>query len=248
MPHLVSKHAYHYGIRDWPGFVAGLETLAQAVPLNDYCWCADNLITYGRAIGFLADPLFANAVNATNPSTKERTIMWRTHVVTWAARQCLSLPGDFVEAGVYKGHTARVVCNYLDFGHQDRTYWLYDLFAENPDQQRQLPGMGDELHREVVARFADLANVKIVRGALPASFADGMPEQVAFLHLDMNSADAEIGALDALWDRMPAGAIIILDDFGWEVYAAQRRRETEWFGARGKAVLELPTGQGMVIR
>ena len=84
--------------------------------------------------------------------------------------------------------------------------------------------------------------------ALPESFAGGIPENVAFVHIDMNSVSGEIGALEGLFDRMSPGGIIILDDYGWHGYRAQQQAEQSWFAARGKRVLELPTGQGMVIR
>ena len=63
------------------------------------------------------------------------------------------------------------------------------------------------------------------------------------------SADAELAALDVLWDRMVPGAILILDDYGWSgYYAEQKFREDVFFEERGYRVVELPTGQGMVIK
>jgi hypothetical protein len=41
--------------------------------------------------------------------------------------------------------------------------------------------------------------------------------------------------------------MIVLDDFGAIPYRRQHVAETEWFGARGRFVLELPTSQGLVI-
>ncbi|WYX15476.1 hypothetical protein WJ974_02785 [Achromobacter xylosoxidans] len=68
------------------------------------------------------------------------------------------------------------------------------------------------------------------------------------MHLDLNNAEAEIGALDMLFDRMVPGAVLILDDYGWLYYRAQKDAEDPWFARRGYRVLELPTGQGMVIK
>ena len=41
---------------------------------------------------------------------------------------------------------------------------------------------------------------------------------------------------------------MILDDYGWQPYMQQRLQEEPWLQARGHYVLELPTGQGMVIK
>ena len=37
---------------------------------------------------------------------------------------------------------------------------------------------------------------------------DNAPSRIAFLHIDMNNVKAEIGALDALFDRVEPGAPI----------------------------------------
>ena len=68
------------------------------------------------------------------------------------------------------------------------------------------------------------------------------------MHIDMNNAAAEIGALDFLWDRMVPGAMLVFDDYGWEAYRTQKLAEDAWLGARGFQVIELPTGQGIVIK
>ncbi|WYX25005.1 hypothetical protein WJ969_03245 [Achromobacter xylosoxidans] len=53
------------------------------------------------------------------------------------------------------------------------------------------------------------------------------------MHLDLNNAEAEIGALDMLFDRMVPGAVLILDDYGWLYYRAQKDAEDP--GLRGAA-------------
>jgi hypothetical protein len=42
--------------------------------------------------------------------------------------------------------------------------------------------------------------------------------------------------------------VIVLDDYGYYGYVAQRDAERAWFGARGYDVVELPTSQGLVIK
>ena len=37
---------------------------------------------------------------------------------------------------------------------------------------------------------------QVVRGIVPDSFAQAVPEKIAFLHIDMNSSKAEIAALE----------------------------------------------------
>jgi predicted O-methyltransferase YrrM len=100
----------------------------------------------------------------------------------------------------------------------------------------------------VRARFKGLDNVRIVQGEVPKSLAGTAPETIAFLHIDMNNAAAEVGALDALWDRVVPGGAVVFDDYGWNGYTPQKEAEDAFLAARGYSVLELPTGQGLVIK
>ena len=44
------------------------------------------------------------------------------------------------------------------------------------------------------------------------------------------------------------GGIIILDDYGWINYRSQLAAEKEFLEKKGQKILELPTGQGLIIK
>lgn len=215
---------------------------------------ADQLITVERCMGFLEDKKFMSVMQSVATSPQERSLMWRLHTQVWAARECLSLPGDFVECGVYKGFCSEFLIQYLDFAKATKTFFLYDTFEGIPQEHRSgspvRPGGYAEagLHERAVSRFAPYPNVRVVKGVVPDVLAQVCPERIAYLHLDMNSASAEIGALEAMFARVTAGGMIVLDDYGWEWYRAQKTAEDAFFAARGHHVLELPTGQGLVVK
>lgn len=240
-----------FGIRDQAAFGTGLRGIMDSLfpAWRRGVFMGDNLITFGKNLSFLSDEAFMAAVGRHAGTGIERSILWRTAVLAWAARNGLRRPGDFVECGCYRGTSARIVADTVGFGGLDRTYWLYDLF-EYPagSTHTHMPGMEPSLHAEVQRRFADLPNVRVIRGAVPEVLAGQSPERIAFMHIDMNSVAPEIGALEALWERMSPGAVLVLDDYGYHGYVAQRDAERAWFAARGYDVVELPTGQGLVIR
>lgn len=68
------------------------------------------------------------------------------------------------------------------------------------------------------------------------------------MHIDMNSAAPEIGALELLFDRVAPGGIVIFDDYGWLLHAKQKEAEDRFMAERGHKILELPTGQGLLIK
>ena len=137
----------------------------------------------------------------------------------------------------------------MDIKSSDKSFYLYDLFEHDESMaHHDMPEHSTELFDQVRERFADLPNVIVTKGLVPQILYEVAPEKIAFLHIDMNNAEAEIGALEYLWDRVVPGASIVLDDYGWLAYRAQKTAEDPFFAARGYQVLELPTGQGLVIK
>jgi len=233
-----------------------------------YFW-GDRLLTIDKSAGFMDDPKFSAAYQAIRGShiydayDSPHTVAWRLHTLAWAVRQALPLPGDFVECGVFKGDFAWVVMQMTDFTSQKRSFYLYDTFAgfspkySSSEDYEGNPGFLDFAHKaysvdglyeSVRDRFAPMANVKVVRGVVPDVFAEAVPERIAFLHIDLNSPAAEVGALNVLFDRVVPGGVIVFDDYGWYQFRKQKIAEDAFMRERGYEIMELPTGQGLMIK
>ncbi|GAA4417574.1 class I SAM-dependent methyltransferase [Acidovorax lacteus] len=239
-----------FGLNDSNGFVEGIQKAVNCIGLQQGIYTGDNLFTYNRNLGFLEDEAFMAAFREHAQTPIEQAVIWRMSTILWGVRNGLRLEGDFVECACYKGTTVRVVCDAVDFGaHSDRHYYLYDLFDHDPSQPHHaMPEHSKELYGQVKARFSGFPNVTVTQGRVPDVLEQVAPQKIAFMHLDMNNAEAEIGALEVLFDRMVPGAILVLDDYGWLGYRAQKLAEDPWFAKRGYHVLEMPTGQGLVIK
>lgn len=239
-----------FGLKDPAAFFKGMTEALSALKSNVGAFAGDNLFTYARNLSFLTDEKFMKAFNSHVTTNVEKAIIWRIATVAWGARNGMRLQGDFVECACYKGITARIVCDYTDFGARpDKHYYLYDLFEHDETMpHHHMPEHGEGLYAEVKRRFSHLPNVTVTQGRVPDSFEKAIPDKVAFLHLDLNNAEAEISVLEALFDRMVPGAVMVLDDYGWLGYRKQKLAEDPWLAARGYQVLELPTGQGIVIK
>src|SRR4051812_23587685 len=108
-----------------------------------------------------------------------------------------------------------------------------------PWRTTRCPSMAPTCSSSSRTRFPE-PNIKVIRGFVPESFEQGVPDRTASAHIDMNNAPAEIAALEAIEHRLVPGAMIVLDDFGAYPYRPQHIQETKWFGDRGRFVLELP--------
>lgn len=210
---------------------------------------ADNLFTWGRNNSMFDDLAFRRAWESNCINESDRAIVWRRYILATMAHHAVQLEGDFVECGVYAGTGIKTVMDFLGGPAFPKTFWAFDTFDYNPVEGHAFEGQAAGFHEQVAARFSDYSNVKLVKGLIPAVFAAGVPDRLAYLHIDLNHAPAEISVLDHLFDRVVPGGIVIFDDYEWAgIYRVQKIAEDAWLNARGYRVTPLPTGQGLVIK
>jgi len=212
-------------------------------------YLADNVFAWGRNMSMLDDEDFVAAWHNNVESVDDQAVLWRRYVLACAAYHCIHLEGDFVECGAYTGVGIKTIIDYLGGVNFPKMFWGYDTFEHDDSMlNHPMPEHSAELYERVKAKFEDYAQVELVKGLIPDSFKDNCPEKIAYLHIDLNQAPAEIAALDHLFDRVVAGGIIILDNYEWSAYRPQKLAEDLWFEARKYRVMPLPTGQGLVIK
>ena len=201
-----------FGTANHEAFIQGIQQAVNSLNGQQGIYAGDNLFTYHRNLGFLDDEPFMKAFAKHTNTEIEHAVLWRMSTILWGVRNGLRLEGDFVECACYKGTTVRVVCDAVDFAnYPDRHYYLYDLFDHDPSlPHHSMPEHSRQLFADVKARFGSFENVTVTQGKVPDVLADVAPQKIAFMHLDMNNADAEIGALEVLFERMVPGAGLIL--------------------------------------
>jgi hypothetical protein len=100
----------------------------------------------------------------------------------------------------------------------------------------------------VRANFAQWPRAHIIEGAIPDTLGQVKARQIAYLHLDMNCAPPEIAALTYFWERLVAGAPVLLDDYAYLGYTQQKLAMDDFARERSVAICSLPTGQGLLIK
>lgn len=183
---------------------------------------------------------------------------WRYYIVCWFADFVKSLPGQFVECGVYKGGYAMAIMDYLPFQDTGKTYYMFDTFeglSETHMTQEELDaGLFDKYRGnylpcldEVRERFSDFP-VRITPGTVPESLQSCDVDQVCYLSIDMNCVTPEIAAAEFFWDKLVPGAVILLDDYGFPGHEAQKTAFDDFAASKQAPLLSLPTGQAVIFR
>jgi len=211
---------------------------------------ADNFFAWMRNNSMFEDEVFVKAWQTNCETDADRAIVWRRYILACAAYHCVQLDGDFVECGAYTGVGVKTVMDYLGGTEFPKTFWAYDLFEhEEGMRHHAMAKHGKGLYENVLAKFKDYSQVRVIRGNIPEVFEGQSPEKISYLHIDLNEAPAEIAALETLFDRVVPAGMVILDDYEWSgVYRVQKIAEDPWFESRNYRVMPLPTGQGIVIK
>ena len=240
----------HFNIKDNEKFLEALSLLKESL-FDDGAsmFCSDNLITWNKNLSFLRDERFLQILADPKAGLVDQSIIWRTYILLYFANLSLDLDGDFVECGTYEGHTASWIFQDCNLENSGKQFWLYDLFEWTVgDQHTKLPEHSNpELYKKVASRFSQYPNVNIIKGSVPASFSEGFPDEIAFCHIDMNHHVPEAGALQAVLPKLVKGGSIVFDDYGWWGYSKQKAVLDPIAESFGQQILELPTGQGIMI-
>ena len=205
------------------------------------------------------DTIQAYAAGAETNAWRGARIHWRAYTACWAAKHGLGLEGDFVECGVERGGLARTIIEYLEFESIPKRYWLLDTFCGLDEAQisplERERGFAEryrlrypDCYAEVQQTFSRYPNVEIVRGVVPDTLPQVTAEKVAYLSIDMNCVAPEIAAAEFFWPKMSSGALMVLDDYGFDPHIEQKKAFDQFAARHGVMILSLPTGQGMILK
>jgi hypothetical protein len=164
------------------------------------------------------------------------------------ARAARALPGLFAEAGVFKGGSARLICEEKG----EAELHLFDVFetlqggaAGEGEGVRGHFGVTHGTEAEVRELLAPFPNVHFHVGVFPGSVHGLDDLRFAFVHIDLDLPQAMIAALEYFHPRMVGGGIILADDYGDPEVKDPLDR---WLAARRDTLIELPWSQLTIVR
>jgi hypothetical protein len=168
------------------------------------------------------------------------------------------ISGAFVECGVWRGGSMMVIAETLQsLGVSDRDLYLFDTFTYVPEPGEHdhdvfgshadeyfdaavESGVFDHLPIEQVRRLLEATGYPperfhFVEGKVEDTLPEHAPETVALCRLDTDWYESTIHEMEHLYPRIPAGGVLLVDDYGH--YLGAKKAVDEYFAARDEAVL-----------
>lgn len=179
----------------------------------------------------------------------------RCWVLYCLAQQCMQLPGDLWECGVYKGGTARMLAELLADSptRGDATLHLFDTFSGMPatDPRRDLHQPGDFADTSLDAVMTRVGHPGLVHyhpGLIPTTFATLEHTSIAFAHIDVDIHKAVLDCCEFILPRLVIGGVMVFDDYGFPTCPGARQAVDAFFAGTPFVPLVLPTGQALVFK
>jgi hypothetical protein len=156
-------------------------------------------------------------------------------------------PGAFAEVGVYKGASAKMICE----AKGDKTFHVFDTFDGLPQSCAKDRGIHRE-HQYAVSLEAvqeylrGYDNLHFHKGLFPHSAAGLDEPSYAFAHFDVDLYEGTRACLEYFYPRMIPGGIILSHDY--TLLAGVEEAFQEFFADKPEQIIDLPTTQCMVIK
>ena len=175
-----------------------------------------------------------------------------TEKILELAHECLTLNGNYVEFGCYKGDTSLLLAEILQeynrgcvVGNPVENYvkklWIYDSFEGLPEKRMQDESVLGEnfksgelfvTKREVKERFLRAGlPVPVIKKAWFGDLVESdLPRQIAFSFLDGDFYESIRDSLKLVVPRMSRGGIMIVHDYTNPALPGVRKAVDEWGG------------------
>jgi hypothetical protein len=163
-------------------------------------------------------------------------------------RATSKIDGDIAEVGVYKGGTAKIICE----AKAHKTLHLFDTFEGLPelsekDNPRQFHENQYSCSLERVKDYLKgYSNVFFYKGLFPTTAGPVEQKKFSFVHLDVDLYESTMNSLVFFYPRMAVGGVLISHDYLW--VDAVRKAFDEFFKDKVEPIIELTDNQCMIVK
>jgi O-methyltransferase len=153
------------------------------------------------------------------------------------AKKCLSVSGDYVEMGCYKGDTSLLLADIIR--NVGKKLWIYDSFEGLPEKSEADESVlginfksGELLvtKREVKQRFLKAGlPVPVIKKAWFSDLTlEDLPEQIAFAFLDGDFYESIRDSIKLVAPKMSEDGVMIVHDYTNPALPGVKKAVDEW--------------------
>ena len=190
-----------------------------------------------------------NTVAPFTMTSKDRTLSL-TEAISYISKA--RIPGAIVECGVWRGGSMMTCAlTLMHQGNTERELYLFDTFSgmtlptavdvdhagisatktikkflSRPDKPGWCEASIDDVRTNMQSTGYPMHNIRLVQGPVENTIPENAPSQIALLRLDTDWYESTKHELEHLYDRVPTGGVVIVDDYG---HWAGARKATDEF-------------------
>ncbi len=203
----------------------------------------------GAIVLSYTDPKRSKAIALIN-KIKEETELLLSHIEAYqifmAVKSTEKIEGDLAEVGVYKGGSAKLICE----AKGDSSLHLFDTFEGIPKvdeiDQGFYEGQFAASSEDVENYLKEYKNVYFYKGLFLTTAEPIKNNKFSFVHLDVDTYESTLNCLEFFYPRMNRGGIIISHDYF--TAAGVRKAFDEFFEDKTEPIIEMPGSQCLIVR
>ncbi|HEX7362137.1 MAG TPA: TylF/MycF/NovP-related O-methyltransferase [Bryobacteraceae bacterium] len=160
-------------------------------------------------------------------------------------RATAKIPGEIAEVGVFRGGSARLICEHKG----GRELYLFDTWSGLPQLTEDDGGSGF-FGQQFAASLENVKNalraysgVHFLPGPFPQTAEPVRNRCFSFVHLDVDLYEATRDALEFFYPRLARGAALMSHDFH---APGVRKAIEEFFADKPEIVIQQPAGSHIV--
>jgi hypothetical protein len=164
-----------------------------------------------------------------------------------AVRNTQKLSGDIAEVGVYRGGSARLICE----AKGDRVLHLFDTFEGLPeigkvDHPLFRKGKYAASLEEVRHFLQGYTNVYFYKGLFPGTAKLVEDKRFSIVHLDADLYESTLDCLQFFYPRMTQGGVLMAHDFN--LPHGVRKAFVEFFVGKPESIIEMSGTHCLVVK
>jgi hypothetical protein len=184
-------------------------------------------------------------------------------MIYYVLRQELS--GDFVECGVWKGHSAYIISSILSENEFTGDFHIFDSFEGGlsdkvekdmnlrrkliEEQIQEESNIFHSTEEEVKSCLSSFNFIHLYKGWIPNRFNEIEGEQFSFVHIDVDLYEPTWDCLNFFYPKLVENGVIVCDDYGFCQFPGAKKAVDEFLEKNSyKMFYEVPMGGCFIIK